>query len=172
MKAATLLKKAIFFASIVFIVISLFELTVAQSIPIEFADPKVRYIFYNCTFYGFPIAVLSTLFGTIKKENTRSTTWITAVLTIAISFVSIFIIVISVFRIGFGAWRTEYVLFRHQDDKNHTISEQIWFAKASGYGAKRTVELKPFLKCWNKVATIDTAKINKHGWIFVNEIAN
>jgi hypothetical protein len=172
MKTIVILKKIIFFLSIAFIVISLLELTIAQSIPIEFADPRVRYIFYNCTFYGFPIAILLTLFGTIKKENTRSTTWTTGVLTIAISFVSIFIIVISSVRIGFGAWRTEYILFRHEGDKNHTISEQIWYAKSSGYGAKRTVELRPFLKCWNKVISIDTAKIDKHGWIFVNEIAD
>ena len=56
-----------------------------------------------------------------------------------------------------------------KSNPNRTINEQIYDIGAFGYGQKRIVELKPFLKYWHKVQQIDTTKIETEKWIRVEK---
>ena len=63
------IKKTIFWAAIVFIGLTIFTLTIGQILPYEFADYKLQHKYYDTIIQGLPIAVLLTLFGTLKKEK-------------------------------------------------------------------------------------------------------
>ena len=53
----------------------------------------------------------------------------------------------------------------------NTINEQIWDVGALGYdkNTKRTVRLRPVLKYLYQVTPIDTGKLEKTEWLFVNK---
>ena len=117
---------------------------------------------------AFPIAILFTLFNTIKKENTKTKNWINLSITIFTSIISFALLVSLVFNIDFGSWITYSTIYKHKKE-NLTIKEQRYDIGALGYGRHRIVELKPILKFWVLPTEVDTTKINKNEWKFVNE---
>ena len=74
--------------------------------------------------------------------------------------------------VGFGKWVNFKVLFRNKLNKNITINEQIYDVGAFGYGKRRIVKINATLKYILSVENIDTTKINKVEWNFVNENGN
>lgn len=162
------IKKIIFWTAIGFIVLTVFSLTIGQTLPYEFADYKIQHKFYDTIIFGLPFAVLLTLFGTIKKENSKTKNWIwggTTVLTAILCFVGQLFMIMS---FGFGAWTTETILYKHKTE-NRVIKKQLFDIGAFGYGGQRIVETKPFLKIWILPTQVDTQTINKEEWKFVNE---
>ncbi len=162
------IKKTIFLTAIFFIGLTIFALTVGQILPYEFADYKIMHNFYDTIMQGLPIAILLTLFGTIKRKKTRVQNLTFLGITVLISIMSFFIVVSLMFRIGFGAWTTVSTLYRHKTE-DKVIKEQLFDVGALGYGGQRIVEIKPVLKYWILPTKIDTSKINKNEWKFVNE---
>jgi len=162
------IKKTIFLTAIFFIGLTIFALTVGQNLPYEFADYKIMNNFYVTIWQGLPIAILLTLFGTFKRKKTRVQNLTFLGVTVLISIMSFFIVVSLMFSIGFGAWTTVSTLYRHKTE-DKVIKEQLFEEGAFGYGGKRIVEIKPVLKYWILPTKIDTSKINKNEWKFVNE---
>jgi len=163
-----IIRVIIFWTAIVFILLTVFSLTVGQLLPYEFADPKVMHRYYDTIMQGFPIAILLTLFGTIKRKNSKTQNWIFAALTILASIFSFFIMVSLIFRIGFGSWITVTTLYQHRTS-NKMIKEQLFDVGAFGYSGKRIVEIKPVLKYWILPKKIDTSTIDKNAWKAVNK---
>ena len=161
-------KNIFFWTAIVFIVLSAYSLTIGQVVPYEFANSKLSQNYYDIIMQGFPIAILFTLSGTIKKENTKAKNWINLSLTILTSIVSLALLVSLVFNIGFGSWITFSTIYRHKT-KDLAIKEQRYDIGALGYGRHRIVELKPILKFWVLPTEVDTLNVNKNEWKFVNE---
>lgn len=164
-----IIQKIAKWTTISFFVIVLFSLTIAQIIPIEFADWKIMHKFYEIIIEGLPIAVLLTLIWTLKKSNTKKRNIITGILTIITAVVILFSSILLIFSYGFGAWINYEIVYEHKENPNRTINEQILDIGAFGYGGKRIVELKPFLKYWNEVQTIDTTKIETKNWVRVEK---
>lgn len=162
------IKKIIFWTAIVFIVLTILALTVRQILPYEFADYKLMHKFYDTIMQGLPIAILLTLFGTIKLQNTKSKNWTFLTLTVFTSIFSYFIMVSLIFKIGFGAWTTVTTIYKHKTE-DKVIKDQLFDVGALGYDGQRIVEIKPFLFFWISPTSIDTSKINKSEWDFVNE---
>jgi hypothetical protein len=162
------IKKTIFWTAIAFILLTFFSLTIGQIVPYEFADYKVMHNFYDIIMQGLPVAILLTLFGTITRENAKAKNWTFLGLTVLTSIISFVIMVSLIFKIGFGAWTTVTTMYRHKTD-DIVIKEQLFDVGALGYGGQRIVEIKPILKYWILPTTIDTLKINKNVWKFVNE---
>lgn len=155
--------------TISFLVIVLFSLAIAQIIPIEFADWKIMQRFYDIIIEGLPIAVLLTLIWTLKKSNTKKRNIITGILTVLVTVIVVFFSIFLIFSYGFGAWINQDVVYKHKSNPNTTINEQIYDIGAFGYGGQRIVELKPFLKYWNKVQLIDTTKIKVENWVRIEK---
>jgi hypothetical protein len=151
-----------------FIFISIYTFTIGQKINYEFSNNHVRGNFYNIIIQGFPIAILLTLFGTLKRENFKIKNFTIIISTLLIAILTFFAILNNIFLIGFGAWTTEKIVYRNKINQLE-IKEQIFDNGAFGYGNKRIVKTKPFLKYWIYPTEIDTTKINKNEWIFVNE---
>ena len=147
---------------------TVYSLTIGQIVPYEFANPKLSQNYYDAIMQGFPISILLTLFGTIKKENTKTRNLVFVSMTIFSSILSFALIMNFLFTIGFGSWTTFTTIYRHKTE-NIVIEEQRYDIGALGYGRHRIVELKPILKFWVLRTEVDTAKINKNEWDFVNE---
>ncbi len=162
------IKKIIFWTAIAFIGLTVFSLTIGQLLSYEFADYKVMHNFYDTIMQGLPVAILLTLFGTIKRENRKAKNWTFFGLTVLTSIISFVLMASLIFQLGFGAWTTVTTIYRHKT-KNIEIKEQWFDVGALGYGGKRIVEIKPFLKYWILPTAIDTSKIDKENWILVNE---
>ena len=172
MKKNYLINKYIFRFSLTVILISIFTLTIGQKIPIEFKNNSTQSDFYSFIYFGFPISIILTLFGTIKNQNTKLKNWIIGLSTILISTITFYVLVTFLFSIAFYAWTNAMILYRNKKDKNVTITEQIYDMGAFGYGKRRVTELKPFLKYFEIVKIIDTTKIDKKDWIKTNEEGN
>lgn len=160
--------KGIFWFAIAFIVLTIFSLAIVQALPYEFADYKLQQKFYDTIIQGLPIAVLLTLFGTINKVNSKIRNWFYIGLTVLISFCCFVAQLFLLFSFGFGAWTTVSTIYRHKSE-NREIKEQLYDIGAFGYGGRRTVEIKPILNYWILPTPIDTIKIIKNEWKFVNE---
>jgi hypothetical protein len=161
-------KKLIFWTAIAFIILTIISLTIVQTLPFEFADYKDQHRFYDILIQGFPVATLLTLFGTVKKENTKRRNWIIGGLTTFVSILTFAGQILLVYMFGFGAWTTESILYRHKIEKRE-IKEQVFDVGAFGYGGRRIVEIKPFLTYWILPTEIDTLTIDKTKWNLVNE---
>ena len=148
--------------------VTVFSLTIGQILPYEFADYKLQQKFYDTIIQGLPIAVLLTLFGTIKKENSRTKNWTYIGLTVLTSIICLVAQLFLVFSFGFGVWTTITTTYRHKSE-NKEIKEQLYDIGAFGYGGQRTVKIEPFLNYWILPTPIDTLTINKNEWDFVNE---
>ena len=168
MKIIKILLKIIFWLAVIFTGISFYSLIIAQNINIEFADWHLMQKYYDAIFGWLPLTVLLTLCGTIKKENSKLKNIIIAITTITASIFSFFILVGSMFSIGFGAWINTTTLYGNRKNPQITIKEQRFDEGALGYGGTRIVKLKPFMKYWYIVNTIDTTTLNKNGWILLN----
>lgn len=161
-------KNIFFWSAIVFIVLSAYSLTIGQIVPYEFANSKFSQNYYNIIMVGFPTAILFTLFDTIKEENKKTKNFINLSITIFSCIISFALLVSLVFNIGFGSWITYSTIYKHKKE-NLTIKEQRYDIGALGYGRHRIVELKPIMKFWVLPIEVDTTKINKNEWKFVNE---
>ena len=155
--------------AIIIIAISVFALTFGQIIPIEFKNNTIQSVFYTYMFFGLPISIGLTLFGTIKSQNNKLINLLIGFSTIVLSVICFFVLVTSMFSIGFGAWTNETILYRNNSNKEITINLQIYDLGAFGYGKRRTAEIKPFFKYFENVKIIDTTKIDKTKWLKVNE---
>jgi hypothetical protein len=169
LKKTNYIFKFIFWLAIVLIVISVFALTLGQIIPIEFNNNTNQSYFYSYIIFGLPISIGLTLFGTIKSQNKKFKNLLIGFSTIVLSIICFFVLVTSMFRIGFGAWTNETILYRNINNKELTINQQIYDLGAFGYGKRRTAEIIPFLKYFELVKIIDTTKIDKTKWLKVNE---
>jgi hypothetical protein len=138
-------KNIFFWTAIVFIVLATYSLTIGQIVPYELANAKLSQNYYDIIMQGFPIAILLTLFGTIKKGNTKTKNWISITITILTSIISFALMVSLVFNIGFGNWTTFSTIYRHKTE-DLAIKEQRFDIGALGYGRHRIVELKPIFK--------------------------
>jgi hypothetical protein len=160
--------KIIILISKALIALLLFNLIVGLILPIELAEYKHRELFYMLALPGFPIATLLTLFSTIKRENTKAQNLYYAGCTILISLAAFMFVIALLFAGGLGAWRTASVIYKHKQI-NTEIREQWLDIGALGYGGKRIIQVRPVLKYWNFVRTIDTSTLDQSEWNLVNE---
>lgn len=163
-----IIRQIIFCSAVIFIGLSILVLTIGQIVPYEFADYNVMHKFYDIVMIGFPVAILLTLFGTIKRDKSKTRGLSVIASTVLISIAAFFIMVNLMFSIGFGAWTTVETIYRNKTN-DHVIKEQLYDVGAFGYGGRRTVEITPFLKYWILPKKIDTTSIDKREWIPVKE---
>jgi hypothetical protein len=162
------IKSIVFWFAILFIAITVFSLTFGQLVPVEIADYKLSQNFYDIIMLGFPMAILLTLFGTLKKNHSKSRNWAYVGLTLCTSILSFCIMVNLIFTVGFGYWITNATIYRHKTE-NKVIKDQLYDLGALGYGRARIVELKPILKYWVLPTEVDTTKIDQSQWKRVDE---
>lgn len=161
--------RIIFWLTIVFIVVTFYALIFGQSSTYEFADWKLSRQFYDTIMQGLPIAILLTLTGTIKRANDKLKNITIIFTTITGSIFSFFMMESMLFSVGFLTITNDTLLYRHKANSATVIMTQVIGEGALGADGHRVVKLEPFFKFWNKTSIIDTTRINKSDWIFVNK---
>ena len=166
------MKKAFRWSSIIVLILIVFPITFGQFLPFEFEDNEIKRVYYFILITILAVLFSLLIFGKIKAENNRYNNLkisLYAILTGIFYLILIFCVFIFV---GFGKWVNYTVLYRNKSNNNITINEQIYDVGAFGYGNRRTVKINDTLKYFLFVETIDTTKINKDEWNFVNENGN
>jgi hypothetical protein len=171
-KPYCMLKKTsrlIFWISLIFLAISLWTITIGQTLNYEFRNIKFASNFYNIIFTWTPFTVLLTLFGTIKKRHEVIRKILTVITTAGVTLFTFLFLIGNMFTIGFGLWATTNIAYENKENVQRQIREQQYDAGALGYGNRRIVEVEPFACLFYKVTAIDTAKIDKTQWRLVNK---
>lgn len=161
--------KTIFFLSILFVVLTFYSFTFGQTLPYEFADWRLSRQFYNLIMQGLPLALLLTLTGTLKRKNAKAQNIKIIVVTIIGSIVCFFIMANMLFSVGFLTITNDTLLYKHKTKPTTTIMKQTIGQGALGEDGHRIVQVESFLKFWNKTTIVDTTKLDKSDWIFVNK---
>jgi hypothetical protein len=166
------LYKIIFLSSLLFLAVFLWTVTIGQSINFDFRDLKDANDFYNVILCGTPIAILLTLFGTLKKWHDKTRKIVTIFTTIGLTILTFMFLLNNLFTIGFGAWTTFNIAYEHKTNPERQIREQRYDVGALGYGSDRVVEVKPFAELFWQVSRVDTTKIDKSKWVRVDKKAD
>lgn len=159
-----LFRSFICWISIGFLLLFLWTVSFGQWCNLEFRDPETRKHFYNILFDVTPIAVLTTLSGTIRKKHSRFRNRLTLLGTFC-AFVFVVVFLLSqMFTLGFGSWTTTELLYRHASDSNKRVLRQQYDAGALGYGRERTVVVQPRLFLFHQVTRWDSIQVEHDRW--------
>lgn len=141
---------------------------------LEFKNQTTLGNLYLCSIIVIPVMLLLTMTGTIIKKNSTEKNGKIFGITLTLALGIFFTLLALGLRASFGGWTNEAILFRNKANKNISINEQIYDVGALGYdrNSKRIVKIKRVLKYFNQVMKMDTSKLNKEEWIFVNEIGD
>jgi hypothetical protein len=159
--------KFIFWTSIFFIGFWILLPILELFIPLEFTDNEIKNSFYNIRFWGLPLSIMLTLTGTLKPND--SSIGSKVILTLLISGISVFIMIISLFGDMCGWTATGKVFFEDKKDHSIKIVERDYGCGAldSGLPKYKVVKIKELTKYLVLVTEIDTNKIDKSEWIRV-----
>ena len=89
---------------------------VGQFTPLEFTDDNFQNLFEQFRFFGLPVVILLTLFGTLKPKDSLATKTTKIVLTICVSLLSVFILFISIWA-GMCRWTNNKILFNNLNER-------------------------------------------------------
>lgn len=163
------IRKIIYWVSLASIFIFVIVPFIGQFTRLEFANDNFQDLFEQIRFFGLPIAILLTLFGTLKHKDTASTKTTKTILTICVAAFSAFILFMTVFA-GMCRWTNNKVLFENKEDKTIKIVLRDFGCGAtdSGSPAYKVCKIKAISPLLIWVTDIDTTKIDRRIWQRVN----
>ena len=157
--------KIIFWTSVTFIFFLVIVPFVAQFTPLEFTDGKLRNSIEQFRFFGLPVIILLTLFGTLKSKDRPEIKIAKVVLTIVVSATPVLIF----FAIAFGGrchWTESKTLFEKNNEKTTkmVLREFGCGATDSGRPTYKVAKVKKVYPALIWVTDIDTTKIDRNTW--------
>jgi hypothetical protein len=167
-----ILKRIVFIASLIAIAVFLWAVTFGQIINVDFRDAELSNVFYMALFWGFPAALLLTLFGTLKRAQPGRIRILIVLLTVGASIGTFVFLLSNIFIIGFGQWSTFNISYEHRDDPGRQVHEQRYDIGALGYGHSRVVEVAPFAFFFWKTKAVDTTTLDPAAWRRVDREAD
>ena len=158
-------RKIIYWTSLVLIFIFVILPFVGQFTPFEISNHNFKSVFEQFRFFGLPVVILLTLFGTLKPKDSSATKTAKIVLTICVSLLSVFILFISIWA-GMCRWTNNKVLFINLYDKTSKIVLRDFGCGAtdSGRPTYKICKIKTILPSLIWVTGIDTTKIDRQIW--------
>lgn len=160
-----LLKRLIFWASIVAIVCWVIIALFGKVIPLEIKIGKSGNFHQLFVFYGLQTAVIFTLAGTLKVTDSKKLLLGKIALTLVIAFVAAFLAFITVFS-GMCSWNTDRTLFEQKDNPGTQI---VLRRKGCGsdqktYPIYKTCKVVYITSSLFWINDIDTNRIDKSLW--------
>jgi hypothetical protein len=157
--------KTIYWASLTLIFVFVIVPFIGQFIPLEFTDDNFQNFFEQFRFFGLPIAILLTLFGTLKHTDATATKTTKIVLTICITLFSVFVLSMTVFA-GMCRWTNNKVLFENKNDKTKKIVLRDFGCGATDSGSPtyKVCKIKTISPLLIWVRDLDTTKIDRRIW--------
>jgi hypothetical protein len=162
------IKKIVFLCALFFIVLWLNMPIIRLILSLEFASDSFYISYKEFLFYAVPIAMLLTLFGTLKSSDRKLIIVGKILGTIAVVFVTILIMIMSMF-IDMCGWTDSQVLYKNKNniDRKIIIREYGCGAYDSDLPNIEVLEVQSFTKYFIRATKIDTTKIDKSEWIKV-----
>ena len=164
------ISKIIYLASLTLILLLVVVPLIGHFTPLEITDESFQDAYLEFRFYGLPIIILLTLFGTIEPQNSIATKAAKIVLTIGVSIFSIFILFIAVFA-GMCRWTNNEILFNNVNDKTTQIILRDFGCGAtdSGQPTYKVCKIKNILPSLIWVTDFDTTRIDRQIWKRTNK---
>lgn len=158
-------RKIIYWVSLALIFVFVIIPFVGQFTPLEITNHNFQSLFEQLRFFGLPIVILLTLFGTIKPKDTPSTKTTKIILTICVSLLSVYILFMSIWA-GMCSWTNNKVLFNNVNDKTIKIVLRDFGCGATDSGSPtyKVCKIKNILPSLIWVTEIDTTKIDRQIW--------
>lgn len=159
------IKKIVFWIAITFIGLWLLMPLLRWILDLEFATDSIKSEYKEFLFFTVPIALLLTLFGTIKSKDSRLKvvskvfgTFVIVVITVLIMFISIFYDMCS--------WTNRKILYESKNDLNTKIIARDFGCGATDSRPPRVGvhKVEYFTDYFIHTTEIDTAKIDKDEW--------
>jgi hypothetical protein len=134
-------------------------------IPLEISNNDVEVTYDNIRFYGFPIAIILTLSGTVKTKDAARTILTKVFTTVIISAISVFIMFLTLFT-GMCDWTTEKVFFenKHKPTTKIVLRSFGCGATDSSPATLKIFKVREITSSLIWVTSLDTNQINKSEW--------
>lgn len=163
--------KIIYWTSILLLCFWVLTAILGTFIPLEFANNDSEFVFDSIRFYGFPIAIILTLTGTIKEKDTSGVITTKIIWTLCVSAFSIFVMIMTLFA-GMCDWTTDKVFFERKQNSSIKIVQRSFGCGAMDSSPAtlkvfKISEITPYL-IW--LTKIDTNKINRSEWTRIETI--
>ena len=110
----------IFWTAIGLLLFWILSATFFQIFGLEFIDQELEDTFYGIRFWGVPICILLTLFGTFKLEHSRSHRITIFSLTVFVAMFSFFFMTLAILS-DMCSWTDRETLFVNKEDKSAQI---------------------------------------------------
>lgn len=136
---------------------------------VQFTNDHYESGFKEVRMFCLPVIILLTLFGTIKDRYSQNRIITTIGLTLLAAIISFFILLFSAFA-DMCAWKDNRTLFIKAGDPTTKIILRSYGCGAtdSGYPVYKVFKIKNLTSSFVSVTDIDTTKIDKTHWIYVN----
>ena len=160
------INKIVFWTAVVFIGLWLIMPLIRWLMDLEFATNSFKSNYKEFLFFFIPIAILLTLFGTIKNKDKGLIIAGKVIGTIVAAATTVFIMFMSIFG-DMCAWINRQELYEHKNDSNTKIMVRDFGCGATD-SSPPTVgiyKVRYFTKYFIRSTKIDTATIDKYKWI-------
>ena len=155
--------------TLLFIGFTITTLILGLILPIELSDWRDVELYHTIILFGLPISIVLTLIWTIKPQQAKKRNIVIGIATPLIAFTTLFLSFGLLISLEVGTWMNEWIIYENKENPKITINQQAMDLGQLGIGGVRIVELSPFLGKWVIVSKIDTARINKNEWNFVQK---
>jgi len=105
-------RKLIFYGALLFVLIALCSLAGKQNPTYAVSYNDEAGNFYDLIVCGIPVAILLTLFYTVRREHSFFKNMVTICATVLVTFFSIVMLVEFLFSIGIAVWKGDPWVFR------------------------------------------------------------
>lgn len=163
------IRKTICWAAIVFLILWIIRPLVWYILGLEFASDSTNSSYKKLMFYAVPIAMLLTLFGTIKAGDKGTQIAAKVLATVGVSFMVIFLMIISILT-DMCVWTNGKVLYESKLEPNTKIIEREYGCGAfdSEPPTIGIYKVQNFTKYFIRSTEINVSSIDKNEWIPVN----
>lgn len=134
-------------------------------LPLEISNNEFELTYDSIRFYGFPICIILTLTGTIKRQDTSGIVTTKVLTTLLISGFSVFIMFMTLFA-GMCDWTTYKVFFENKQNPSTKIVQRSFGCGAtdSSPATLKIFKIREFTPYFICVTSVDTTEINKSEW--------
>lgn len=159
------LKKIIFRTAIFFLMFWIFYPAVLNILGLEFTNRATEYSWKEFRFWGIPLCIVLTLFGTIKSNDTTSGKIGKTVLTFGIVIVVLFFMVMGKLTTT-CYWTDKEVLFISKESDQLKIIKRERRCRAfnNGLPLVKNFKVQESLKYFISATEINIDKIEKSKW--------
>ena len=159
------MKKLIFWISISFLTFWILSPIILKLTGLEFNNAHFQQSFEKSRFFGIPICILLTLFGTFQATDQSGEKVLKVLSTIGITVFVFFFMTMTLFN-EMCIWTNGAVLFEHKQHKNVKIIERDYGCGAtdSSLPIVQNFKIKEVTKYFAVFSTIDIEKIDQTKW--------